>query len=143
VVIAPERRLGHEQHHHGQQGPSEDGDHVEGPLPADRVCDLAHQHRREERATEKGKVAQRHPLAALVDEIQISNAGIDQCFKGCQGDALEDARPQQTGVVATAGAAPRAADDQHDGAEEIQMALAPDAGGRHEDEAGDADAEEV
>lgn len=143
ALVAPIRRLRAEEEQGREQHAREDGDEVEGPLPADAVRHDADDDGREEGAAEQREVAQRHALAALVHEVQVADARVDERLEGRQADALEDARPQQAGVVVPGRAAPRAADDQDDGAQQEGVALAPDARRGHEQEAGDADAEQV
>ena len=50
-----------------QESATKDGNQVECPLPADRVCDLSDQDRCEECAAEKGEVAQSHAFPSFLD----------------------------------------------------------------------------
>lgn len=70
-----------------------------------------------------------------MNEVEISNASIDQCFKWSQGHALEDTGPQETRGILSAGPSPDAAHNHQDVSEQKQMALAPDAGGGHDENA--------
>lgn len=60
-----------------------------------------------------------------VDTIQISYTGIYQCLEGGEPNSLYDSRPQQTFIIQSAGTAPRAADDDQDDPQQIQMSFAP------------------
>ena len=51
VVCSPVGGLGDEKENKGEEGGGEDGDEVEGPLPAQSSCYLANNDRREECAT--------------------------------------------------------------------------------------------
>ena len=77
-----------------------------------------------------------------MDEVEVSDGGVDQGLKRRDGDTLNDARPQQT-VVATACAGPGARHDEQDDAEQVQMPLAPDSCEGHEQEPGNADPQQM
>lgn len=75
-------------------------------------------------------------------KIQVTNGSIHKAFEGRSADALNNARPHQTRVIVSNGPGPRARGHQDDQADDKEMSLAPNAARGHEEEAGDAHAEE-
>lgn len=130
--ISPVRRLRAEEDDERQQRGRENSHKVKRPLVPNAVRNQPHKHRRQERAPEQRQIRQRHPHPALMHVVQVAHARVDQGLERREPHALEDARPQERGVVRARCAAPDAAEDDDDGAEEVQMALPPDAGAGHE-----------
>lgn len=119
VGVAHKGRLRTEEDDQRQHGGAEDGDEVERPLPTNRTRHLAHNHRREERSSKQTQIAQRHPLASLMNEVQIPHAGIDQGLERRQRNALEEPRRHERFEVVVAPTAPCRADDDEDGSEDV------------------------
>lgn len=60
-----------------------------------------------------------------MDKIEIPYTSIYQCLEGGEPNSLYDSRPQQTFIIHSTGTAPRAADDDQDDPQQIQMSFAP------------------
>lgn len=69
------------------------------PLPADMCRDHTNKDRRQERSSKETGVCNGHAHTALVNEIEIADASIDKCFKGCQCNSLKNTTPQQARIV--------------------------------------------
>ena len=104
---------------------------------------FTHNHGGEEGAPKERQIAHGHPLPSLVHMIQVPNAGIHERLERRQSHALDDPSPEHRLVVRAAVPTPGRADDDEDGAEEVEMPLAPDARRSDEDQASDTDPEEM
>jgi hypothetical protein len=67
--------------------------------------------------------------------VQIAHTCVDQSFKGSESNALKYARPKERRVMRARSAAPDAREDDDDGAENVEVAFAPDACAGNEEEA--------
>lgn len=104
--IAAESRLGAEEEHCRKHNGAKDGLQVKGPPPADAVSNFANDDRGEEGTAKDGQVRESHARAALMDEVQVTDSGIDQGLKGGTANALDDAGAEQRVIVRAYGAGP-------------------------------------
>lgn len=79
-----------------------------------------------------------------MDKVQVAHSGIDERLIGRSADTLDDAGPEEAGVVlgVRAGTAPSTARDEYQDADDESMPLAPDATRGDEEASGKADAEQ-
>ena len=103
MCVPDERCYGYEKDDQWKHRRGEYSDHVECPLPANRAGHLSSNHGREECTTEQAQIAQCHSFASFVNKVQISDAGIDQCFEGRKADALEEPRSREGSIRMAAG----------------------------------------
>lgn len=82
-------------------------------------------------------------MESLQYHLQVAHRSIDERFKRRETHALEDARPQERSIVWSRCAAPHAAEDDDDSAEDVEMSLAPDPCTGHEKKTGNPYAEQV
>jgi hypothetical protein len=67
--------------------------------------------------------------------VQIAHTCVDQGFKGSESNALEYACPKERRVMWARSAAPDTREDDDNGTEDVEVALAPDACAGNEEEA--------
>lgn len=130
----------HQQRHHP---PRENRHKPKRPLVPHLARHLPHHHRRRERPPEQRQVTQRHPHPPLMHTIHIAHTRIHQSLERREPHSLEDPRPEERLIRAPAGASPRAGYHDDEGAEQVDVALSPDAGRGDEEEAGEGHAQEV
>lgn len=75
--------------------------------------------------------------------VQVPHRGVDQRLERSRRKALEDTRHQEARVLVARSAAPCRSDGQKDRPDDKHVPLAPDAARRHDDEGGDAHAQQV
>jgi len=133
------RRFRHEEEESQEAEGHEDGEEVEGPLPPDVLGDHADEDWSQECAAEDGRVHDRHAGTTLVHKVEIADDGVGERFEGGEGDALEDSRPKQGGVVfvVVSGTTPCRSDGHEQRSEQKDMSLAPDSCRRDEDDGAD------
>lgn len=90
MSVPDERSLWDEEYDQWKHCTCEYGNHVERPFPTNGARHLPNNDGREECTTEQAEVGQGHPLASLVNEVQISNAGVNQRLERSQSYALEE-----------------------------------------------------
>lgn len=77
-----------------------------------------------------------------MDKVQIPDGGVDQRLKGGRAHALYQAGPEEARVVLAGSAGPGAGHDEDAGTQDEEVPLAPDAARGHEEDGGEAAAEQ-
>ena len=78
-----------------------------------------------------------------MNEVEISDACIDQCFEWRKPHALDDPRCHHALVILPRRAAPSATNDDEAGTKKVQMSFPPYSSRGDKDEACDSDAQEM
>lgn len=78
-----------------------------------------------------------------MDEKQVSHAGVDQSLERCQPHPLYDSCPQEALVIGAGCSSPGAANNDENGAQQVQMPFAPDPRACNKDQASNPHATQV
>lgn len=135
------RRLRAEKEDSRKHDGAENRLEVKGPPPADTVSDLADDNGCEEGATKHSQVRERHARATLMDEVQVTNGGVNEGFKRSATNALNDASSQKRVVAGADSAGPSGGCDEDACSNDKEMALAPDTCRGHEEDGCGTDSE--
>jgi hypothetical protein len=76
-----------------------------------------------------------------MNEIKITDSGVDESFKGGASNALDNSGPQKTGIVPVHRASPSTTADSNDGANDESVALSPNTTRGDKKNAGDTGSE--
>lgn len=127
--------LGAVEDHKRKEASGENGDEVEGPLPAELVGHDSDNDRREERSSEQTEIAECHAQATFVDKVELSDTDVNQGFERRQTDSLEESCCYERIIALATCSSPYRGEDNDDGSQQVEMALAPNSSTGDEEEA--------
>ena len=78
-----------------------------------------------------------------MDEVEVTNTGIHQCFERCKCHTLEDSCPNKACIAFRTCTTPGGTNNHDDGPEEEEMSLPPNSGRSNKQEASNSHSQEM